>query len=252
MKLLKGYFLLLLMTLVVESPAKSEPEDSQVTPIVRIAPVYPFKALLNGIEGWVQVQMTINELGTVDETVILDSSHPGLFDEAAIGAVERFKFLPRFSGGQAVKSKAAQVIEFDLPSEKMDLGNPDLIDLMRSEIENIPPVRSRHIVTDSVKIKSKIKPKKVVAVNFFFDDDQLQLNQEPIIWEAHKQNVDSIADFNGQLKFRILLAKNQYEKHPGLFKRFHRIYSAKNHPPELINTIDAGESFDLSGIVAES
>jgi protein TonB len=44
--------------------------DTDVIPLVRIAPEYPPRALSRGIEGWVQVQFTITETGAVKDAVV--------------------------------------------------------------------------------------------------------------------------------------------------------------------------------------
>ncbi len=67
--------------------------------IVRPAPQYPGNMLEKGIEGFVRLKYTINELGATENIVIVESSHRG-FEGSAIRAVEKFKFKPRIENGQ--------------------------------------------------------------------------------------------------------------------------------------------------------
>ena len=84
------------------------------TGIVKIQPQWPREALLNGTEGWVKVQFTIMEDGTVGSASVIESQPRRLFDRNAIRAILRWKFKPRVVDGKAVKRDAVQTIEFKL------------------------------------------------------------------------------------------------------------------------------------------
>jgi protein TonB len=88
--------------------------DGDVVPIVRISPRYPRQALLNGIEGWVQVEFTITPEGRVADPVVVEAEPRGIFERAAIQAVLRWKFKPRYVDGQAITRRASQIIDFQL------------------------------------------------------------------------------------------------------------------------------------------
>jgi protein TonB len=89
--------------------------DRDVIPLVRINPDYPPRALSRGIEGWVQVQFTITETGTVKDAIVVDSSPKGMFDEAAIKAILRWRYNPRVEEGRALERVGVQtVIRFEL------------------------------------------------------------------------------------------------------------------------------------------
>jgi len=88
--------------------------DSDVIPIVRIAPQYPREALVKGIEGWVELEFVINADGTVAKPVILSASPDKIFNRSAMRAILRWKFKPRFVDGRAVSRRGRQVIEFQL------------------------------------------------------------------------------------------------------------------------------------------
>lgn len=96
---------------------KLQAREGDVIPIFRIEPRYPRDALLSGIEGWVKLEITINEDGSVSAPVVLDSNPPRVFDQEAKRAVLKWKFKPRIVDGKAVKRQATQTIEFKLALE---------------------------------------------------------------------------------------------------------------------------------------
>ncbi len=79
-----------------------------------IPPIYPPKALLNNIEGWVQVLIEVNEMGTVSKVSVLKAEPKHLFEEAALKAVRKWSFYPQKENGVAVPYQSIQTIEFKL------------------------------------------------------------------------------------------------------------------------------------------
>ena len=73
-------------------------------PIVKVAPVYPGDAILNGTEGYVVLEFVVTETGTVRDPVIVDAEPPGVFDQASIDAVLKFKYKPRVVDGKPVET----------------------------------------------------------------------------------------------------------------------------------------------------
>lgn len=84
--------------------------DTDVIPLVRIAPEYPPRALRRGIEGWVQVQFTITPTGAVTDATVVAADPPGLFDEAAIRSILRWRYNPKIEGGVAVERVGVQTV----------------------------------------------------------------------------------------------------------------------------------------------
>ena len=77
--------------------------DGEYLPLVKVAPIYPRRALNRGIEGYVIVEFTVTEHGAVrDARVVERVPDSGLFDAAALAAVEKFKYKPRILDGSAV------------------------------------------------------------------------------------------------------------------------------------------------------
>lgn len=88
--------------------------DGGLIPLVRISPRYPRKALLEGREGYVIVELLVDESGNVLSAKIREASPSTVFNAAAIQAVLKWKFKPRVSGGVAVKQRGLTTIEFTL------------------------------------------------------------------------------------------------------------------------------------------
>lgn len=89
--------------------------DRDVSPIVRVPPSYPQVAASKGIEGWVRLSFTINDVGGVEDVTVLDSSPKRVFDKAAKRALSRWKYKPRIEHGEAiVRTGLSVVLEFSL------------------------------------------------------------------------------------------------------------------------------------------
>jgi len=89
-------------------------DEAEAIPIFRIEPEYPRKAARSRIEGWVKLEFTITESGTVSDPVVVDSKPRRTFDRSAIQSIRKWRFQPKFVDGRPVQRKASQVIEFRL------------------------------------------------------------------------------------------------------------------------------------------
>lgn len=76
--------------------------DGEYLPIVKVAPVYPRRAQTRGIEGFVLLEFTVTKTGAVENPVVIESSPPGIFDNAAINAALKFKYKPKVVNGEAI------------------------------------------------------------------------------------------------------------------------------------------------------
>ena len=85
-----------------DGPLKSYVFDGEYLPIVRVAPIYPRRALTRGIEGYVLVEFVVTETGSVRDPVVLVSDPPGFFERAAVGAVLKYKYKPKVEDGRSV------------------------------------------------------------------------------------------------------------------------------------------------------
>jgi len=88
--------------------------EGDIIPVVVIRPMYPREAAVSGIQGWVRVEFTITEVGTVKDPRVIDAKPPRVFNREAIRAILKWKFKPRVVEGVAVERRATQVIDFTL------------------------------------------------------------------------------------------------------------------------------------------
>jgi protein TonB len=84
--------------------------EALVTP----EPVYPPEALRNRIEGWAEVEFTVNERGTTGDIVVVAAEPRGVFDAAATGAVAAWHYLPRIVNGQPVAQRTSVTLRFSV------------------------------------------------------------------------------------------------------------------------------------------
>ncbi len=79
---------------------------SSLTRITYVAPKYPRTAERRRLSGWVDVIFTVNTDGTTKDVDVRDSEPGQTFDNAAIKAVEKWKFMPIFENGIVVEKRA--------------------------------------------------------------------------------------------------------------------------------------------------
>nr|WP_268820278.1 energy transducer TonB [Paraglaciecola sp. G1-23] len=83
--------------------------DGEYLPIVRVAAVYPRRALQRGIEGYVDVTFTVSKLGSVKDPKVLQASPEGIFEQAALDATLKYKYKPRVVNGEAMEVSGVEV-----------------------------------------------------------------------------------------------------------------------------------------------
>jgi len=88
--------------------------STNVIPLVRIPPRYPMRAANRHIEGWVKIEFTITEQGTVKDAIVIDAQPAKTFNRAALQAIRRWKFKAKIIGGEAFEQRAIQVLQFKL------------------------------------------------------------------------------------------------------------------------------------------
>ncbi len=87
--------------------------DGEYLPIVKVAPIYPSRALSRGIEGYVIVEFTVNKAGTVTDPFVVeaftDKGNPTtIFNNAAVKAALKFKYKPKIIDGEPVDVAGVQ------------------------------------------------------------------------------------------------------------------------------------------------
>ncbi|MCH1929992.1 TonB family protein [Shewanella sp. A25] len=91
--------------------------SSEAVPLVQVEPRYPIEAAQNGKEGYVIVSFDIRVDGTVSNAQVLDANPKRIFDKAAISAVMKWKYKPKFEAGKAM-SQPNQRVQLDFKLDK--------------------------------------------------------------------------------------------------------------------------------------
>lgn len=86
--------------------------NSELIPLVAIAPQYPRAAARDGIEGWVDVEITINGDGTVKSARAVAAKPRGIFESAAVQAAYKSRFRPKLVDGKGVEAKGIRRYDF--------------------------------------------------------------------------------------------------------------------------------------------
>jgi periplasmic protein TonB len=81
--------------------------DGELLPIVKVAPVYPTRALAKRLEGYVLVEFIVTATGAVKDVVVLEST-ADLFEKPAIEAALKFRYKPRVVDGVAVEVRGVR------------------------------------------------------------------------------------------------------------------------------------------------
>ncbi len=77
-------------------------------------PAYPPQAFRDRVEGWVEVEFTVNERGTTGDVVVVAGEPHGVFDAAAAEAVAGWRYLPRIVNGQRVAQRSSATLRFNV------------------------------------------------------------------------------------------------------------------------------------------
>ncbi|MBD3648075.1 MAG: TonB family protein [Pseudomonadales bacterium] len=85
------------------------PPIQDLVPLVVIQPDYPFKAMIQEIEGYVVVQFTVREDGSVLNPVVVESRPGDIFDKAALKAIQQSRFQPRQAGADTLVASGVRM-----------------------------------------------------------------------------------------------------------------------------------------------
>jgi protein TonB len=91
--------------------------DQPPRPIRTMQPRYPFEAQQKGIEGRVMVRCVVDATGTVQEPEIKyvePKDIEGIFEDAALKCIIKFKFRPAMKGGKPVDCIVNVPIKFSV------------------------------------------------------------------------------------------------------------------------------------------
>ena len=109
---------------------KLDRQNTEYQPINKRQPTYPRRALRRGMSGWVIVEFTVTETGTVEDPNVVANcarvqplakkgecvnKSSRVFDNAALEAATGFRYIPRFKEGTPIAVKGVQnKISFEL------------------------------------------------------------------------------------------------------------------------------------------
>jgi TonB family protein len=74
------------------SAPPTEPADAEFSALIEVGPQYPAAAQAQSIEGRVDLSFTVNAAGTVETATVTAAEPPGVFDQAALAAIQRWRF----------------------------------------------------------------------------------------------------------------------------------------------------------------
>ena len=105
-------------TLVTPEPVpRPQPvylDPGELELVSTVDPIYPAAAMRNRQEGWVTLEFTVTQTGSVRDPWVTDAEPADLFDAAAIAAVKQWRFKPRVANGRAVEVRSAVTLRFNV------------------------------------------------------------------------------------------------------------------------------------------
>jgi protein TonB len=77
-------------------------------------PHYPYMAKRDDITGSITLQFVVTKDGNAVDTTVVQSEPKGVFDQAALRAIEQYRFKPGTKDGKAVEVRVNLPIRFNL------------------------------------------------------------------------------------------------------------------------------------------
>ena len=90
---------------------------SDLIALVAIAPQYPRNAARDGVEGWVDVEITVGPDGSVKAARAVGAKPRGVFESAAVSAAYKSRFRPKMVDGKPQEQKGVRRYNFTLGKE---------------------------------------------------------------------------------------------------------------------------------------
>ncbi|TLY63723.1 MAG: TonB family protein [Gammaproteobacteria bacterium] len=92
--------------------AASYVSASSLTRTRYVPPDFPLEARKHGLEGWVDVQFLVNPDGSVGDVTVVGAQPVGVFEQAALDAVRRWRYQPVMRAGQGIGQRARVRLRF--------------------------------------------------------------------------------------------------------------------------------------------
>jgi protein TonB len=97
---------------VEDAPAAIPPRD--LAAIATPDPVYPPEAFRARVEGWAEVEFTVDALGATTDVAVVASEPRGVFDAAARDAVAGWRYRPPVVNGRPVAQRTSVTLHFNV------------------------------------------------------------------------------------------------------------------------------------------
>jgi periplasmic protein TonB len=88
--------------------------DKKPAPVKQNPPQFPQKARQRGLEGYVKLNLFINQEGLVEKVKVLEAEPQGVFEDSAIAAAQSWEFTPAEYNGNPVTGWFKRTVSFRL------------------------------------------------------------------------------------------------------------------------------------------
>lgn len=88
--------------------------DQAPRPLLMPQPIYPHSARMRRLSGEVELEFVVTAAGMAEHIQVLSAQPAGIFDDAAIQAVQRWRFQPGVRSGADVSVRVRQKLTFRL------------------------------------------------------------------------------------------------------------------------------------------
>lgn len=102
-----------LVLLLLSAPGLAQDKKNELVAIEREPAEYPKKAHRKCIEGNVVVKFIVTTDGTTSDIEVVSSKPEGVFEDAALAAVAKWRFEPRVINGVPVQREEVQRLVFE-------------------------------------------------------------------------------------------------------------------------------------------
>jgi TonB family protein len=77
-------------------------------------PTFPRSAREHGVSGWVDLQFVVKSDGLISDVIITAAEPVGVFEQAAVDAVRKWRYKPAHRDGHAIDQRARLRMKFAL------------------------------------------------------------------------------------------------------------------------------------------
>jgi TonB family protein len=77
-------------------------------------PAFPITARQQGLSGWVDIQFLVKSDGFVTDVIVMGAQPAGVFEQAAVDAIKKWRYKPMQRDGHAVEQRARLRMKFAL------------------------------------------------------------------------------------------------------------------------------------------